>query len=174
MPSYELILTEAFAASALALNLFAYNQKRLGFYRILSGLSMLLLAIHFFRLEAYAAGVGCSLAFVRNIVSLRYNGIGITIVFVALNLAALAVELFYLRHGPEIFIAYSASLIFTIGTLRLSDVEQVRRWFTLAEGLNLVYGIIVGSIFGSVYSGLNFALLLVKWLLPKLKKINPV
>ena len=157
------LITELFAILALLANMIAYRQQRIKVYRLLSGLAMLLLAVHFFRLEAYAASVGCSLAVIRNLVSLKFNDWLTTSIFVAANLISLSVEWFYLKHGFEIFIAYSASIIFTIGTLRLHRVIDIRRWFTLAESLNLVYAILVGSLFGSVYSALNLLILLVFW-----------
>lgn len=166
---YSAVITELFAACALLVNLFAYKQKGVRKYRIYSGVAMLLLAIHFFRLDAYAAAVGCSLAVLRNIVSLKFNGWGITIVFVLFNIVGLSFEYLYLQHGAEVFVAYSASIIFTVGTLRLQDVVELRKWFTLAEALNLVYATIVGSIFGSVYSLLNLSILCIFWVKLALK-----
>ncbi len=158
------LITELFAAFALLANIVAYRQQQVKQYRIYSGFAMLLLAIHFFRLEAYAASVGCSLAVVRNVVSLKYNDWFTTGIFVAINLFGLGVEWFYLHHGSEIFIAYSASLIFTVGTLRLQNLVDIRRWFTLAEGLNLAYALVVGSVFGSIYSVFNLGVLAVFWI----------
>ncbi|MEO0444235.1 MAG: YgjV family protein [Pseudomonadota bacterium] len=165
MPTIDLalVLTEAFAACALLANIIAYKQAGLRAYRMYSGLAMLLLAIHFFRLEAYAASVGCSLAVIRNVVSLKFNDWATTSVFIALNLLGIVIEWFYLNHGAEIVIAYSASIIFTVGTLRLRHIVDIRRWFTLAESLNLFYALLVGSIFGSVYSLFNLIVLLVFW-----------
>jgi hypothetical protein len=129
-----------------------------------SGVAMLLLAIHFIRLEAHAACVGCSLAVVRNLVSLKFNDWLTTGFFVGLNLLSLSIEWFYLQHGAEIFIAYTASIIFTIGTLRLERIVDIRLWFTLAESLNLLYAVLVGSVFGSFYCLFNLAILLAFWL----------
>lgn len=159
------IIIESFAGLALLLNILAYQHKNIKNYRLFSGMSMLLLAIHFFQLEAYAATVGCSLAFIRNIVSLKFNDWLTTAIFVILNLISAGLEWFYYQHNDfEIFIAYSASIIFTVGTLRLQNIIDIRRWFTLAEGLNLTYGIIVGSVFGSIYSGLNLFILITFWI----------
>jgi hypothetical protein len=159
-----LVIAEIFAALALLANIVAYRQQNINSYRIFSGIAMLLLAIHFFQLEAYSASVGCSLAVIRNIVSLKFNDWITTSIFVAVNLISLCVEWFYLKHDLTIFIAYTASIIFTIGTLRLRQVIDIRRWFTLAEGLNLTYAILVGSLFGSIYSVVNLIVLLVFWI----------
>ena len=158
------LITELFAACALLANIVAYRQQQVRGYRIYSGCAMLLLAIHFLRLEAYAAAIGCSLAVVRNVVSLKYNDWLTTGIFVVINLVGLGIEWFYLHHGPEIFIAYTASLIFTVGTLRLENLVDIRRWFTLAEGLNLVYALVVGSVFGSIYSVFNLCVLAMFWI----------
>jgi hypothetical protein len=159
-----LILTELFAGLALIANVLAYQQQSIKAYRMYSGVAMLLLAIHFFRLEAHAACVGCSLAVVRNLVSLKFNDWLTTGFFVGLNLLSLSIEWFYLQHGAEIFIAYTASIIFTIGTLRLERIVDIRLWFTLAESLNLLYAVLVGSVFGSFYCLFNLAILLAFWL----------
>lgn len=158
-----LLITELFAAAALLANMFAYRQNAIKKYRVFSGIAMLFLCIHFFRLDAYAASVGTGLAVVRNVVSLKYNDWFTTGIFVALNFLGVGIEWFVLGHGAELFIAYTASLIFTIGTLRLTSVVEIRRWFTLAEGLNLWYAIIVGSVFGSIYSVFNLIVLGVFW-----------
>lgn len=165
MPTIDLTLavTELFAATALIINIIAYRQQSVKHYRVYSGIAMLLLAIHFFRLDAYAASIGCFLAVIRNIVSLKYNDWLTTAIFVGINILALAIEWFYLGSGAEIFIAYAASIIFTIGTLRLQNIISMRRWFTCAEGLSLLYAIVVGSIFGSIYSALNLVVLITFW-----------
>lgn|GEM_PF-165866 len=169
---YDFIITELFAACALVANLFAYRQKSVTHYRIYSGIAMLLLALHFARLEAYAAAVGCSLAVLRNIVSLKYNNWGVTAWFVLLNLLCLGFEWLYLNHGAEIFVAYTASIIFTVGTLRLQNILQIRKWFTLAEALNLIYAVVVGSVFGSIYSALNLCVLITFWISLARKKAD--
>lgn len=158
-----LIITELFAACALIVNIYAYRQVAIRDYRIYSGVAMFLLSIHFFRLEAYAAFVGTSLAFIRNIVSLKYNDWFTTGIFVALHFVGMGIEWFVLGHGVEVLIAYAAGIIFTIGTLRLQNTVDIRRWFTLAEALNLVYAIWVGSIFGSIYSIFNLIVLGAFW-----------
>jgi len=158
-----LIITESFAAVALIANIIAYRKTEVRDYRIYSGVALLLLSIHFFRLEAYAASVGTGLAVIRNIVSLKYNDWLTTCIFVALNIIGIIVEWFVLGHGAEIFIAYTASIIFTIGTIRLENIVDIRRWFTLAEGLNLFYAIYVGSIFATIYSLFNLIVLGMFW-----------
>jgi len=165
MPSFDtaLLITELFAVCALLVNIIAYRQSAIKHYRIYSGLAMLLLCVHFFRLEAYAASVGTALAVVRNIVSLKYNDWLTTGFFVVLNFIGMGVEWFVLGHGAEIFIAYTASIIFTVGTLRLQNILDIRRWFSLSEALNLWYSLIVGSIFGSIYSLFNLMVLAIFW-----------
>lgn len=160
----SLVITELFAFCALLANILAYRQHSVRAYRILSGLAMLLLAIHFIRLEAYAAGIGCSLAVLRNLVSLRFNDWFTTSLFVACNILALCVEWFYFQHGPELFIAYSASIIFTVGTLKLKNTVDMKRWFTLAEALNLWYAVWVGSVFGAIYCSFNLIVLSAFWI----------
>ena len=157
------LLTEAFALSALCFNMLAYKQQSIQRYRLLSGIAMLLLSIHFFRLEAYAASVGCGLAVIRNIVSLRINGWVVTFVFIALNLLFLAYEWFALAHGAEILLAYSVSIIFTVGTFRLSNTDQIKKLFFGAELLSIIYCIIVSSIFGMFYGLFNAAMIIYQW-----------
>lgn len=154
---------ESLAILALGANIYAYRQHLVQRYRIYSGLAMMLLSLHFFFLEAYAAGIGCGLAMIRNIVALRFNGWLCTGLFLAVNLLCFAYEWFVLHHGSEIIIAYTVSVIFTIGTLRIHQATQLKKLFLGAELLSIVYCVIIGSIFGSVYGLFNAAVITHWW-----------
>ena len=129
-------------------------------YRIFSGIAMLLLSTHYFMIGGLAAAIGCGLAVVRNIVSLRYNSWLVTGSFVAINIILMSWQFFYLEDSYNIFLAYAASIIFTIGTLRFTCVNKMRKAFISAEALSIVYAVLVGSIFGTVYSVLNISIII--------------
>lgn len=147
-----LLVAEAFGAVAVVLNFIGYRQNDINRYRFISALALASVSAHFFLLGAMAAGIGCALACVRNIVAMRYRQNWILYLFVILNLAFLAYELFVLNHSLMILIAYASSLIFTVGSIVLQDANQIRRWFVLAEVLGLVFALSVGSIFGSIFN----------------------
>lgn len=155
-------IAEAFGAVALVFNFIGYRQNEVNRYRALSAVALLSVSIHFFMLDAMAAGVGCMIASVRNIIALRYRSSFILYFFVALNVAFLLLEWFILKHGPLIFIAYASSLIFTVGSIVLQDAGKIRRWFVLAELLGLTYAIAVGSIFGTLFNISNLTSIFVK------------
>ncbi|WP_100658176.1 YgjV family protein [Alteromonas flava] len=145
-------LAEAFGAVAVILNFIGYRQNEINHYRFISALALASVSTHFFLLGAMAAGIGCMLASIRNIVAMRYRHNGILYLFIALNIGFLCYELFVLKHGLMILVAYASSLIFTVGSIVLQNATQVRRWFVLAEVLGLIYALSVGSIFGSVFN----------------------
>ena len=159
---------EGLAVLALGANIYAYRQNEVQRYRIYSGIAMLLLSLHFFALQAYAAGIGCGLAMIRNAVSLRFNGWLCTSIFIAINIVCFCYEWFILKHGPEILIAYTVSLIFTVGTLRINNASQLKKLFFSAELLSIIYCVIVGSIFGGIY-GLFNAMVILHWWVIKSK-----
>lgn len=146
---------ELFGAIAVVLNFIGYRQNDINRYRLISALALASVSTHFFLLGAMAAGIGCLLACIRNIVAMRYRSNHILYLFVALNLGFFFYEYFWLDHSAMIIIAYASSLIFTVGSIVLQDANLIRRWFVLAELLGLIYAISVGSIFGSVFNVTN-------------------
>lgn len=145
-------VAEGFGAVAVVLNFIGYRQQDINRYRAISAMALACVSVHFFMLGALAAGIGCLLACIRNIIAMRYRHTWIVFLFVTLNLLSLAYEWFILSHGPMILVAYASSLIFTVGTLMLQDADKLRRWFISAELLGLVYALSVGSVFGSVFN----------------------
>jgi hypothetical protein len=71
------------------------------------------------------------------------------------NLGFFFFELFWLDHSWTIIIAYASSLIFTVGSISLTSAKRIRQWFILAEVLGLIYAIMVGSIFGTIFNITN-------------------
>ncbi|MBE1298750.1 MAG: YgjV family protein [Alteromonadaceae bacterium] len=141
---------ESFAVFAMLINFVGYRQKDMNRYRLISGIAMLCLGTHFLLLDALAAAIGCYLAFFRNLISMVSQRGYIVLVFLALNIAFLLFELIVLQHGFLIILAYSASIIFTLGTFVLSNTQQMRRYFLVAETFNIIYAISVGSVMGTV------------------------
>jgi hypothetical protein len=150
-----LLVAEVFGAIAVIFNFIGYRQSDINRYRFISAIALLSISIHFFLLGAMAAGVGCMLACIRNIIAIRYRDTPILITFVSANLAFFFYELLWLEHGWLIVIAYASSLIFTIGSISLTSAKMIRQWFILAEVLGLIYAIMVGSIFGTVFNITN-------------------
>ena len=148
-------IAEFFGALAVVVNFIGYRQNDVNRYRLISALALTCLSAHFFLLGAMAAGVGCLLASIRNIVAMRYRSQYIVYLFVALNLGFFIYEYFWLNHSALIIVAYSSSLIFTVGSIVLQDANLIRRWFVFAELLGLIYAISVGSVFGTVFNLLN-------------------
>lgn len=153
---------ELFGAVALLLNVWAYRQDEVNRYRLISACSLIFISAHFLLLDALAAAIGCFLACVRNLVAMRFANRKTATFFVVVNLLACGYEWFYLQHSSIILIAYSSSLIFTVGSVLITDVNRIRRWFIVAESLGLVYAFLVGSIFGSLFNVFNLASILTK------------
>jgi hypothetical protein len=149
------IVAEAFGAIAVIFNFIGYRQNDINRYRVLSAIALFNVSIHFFLLGAMAAGVGCMLACVRNLVATRFRGLLVLLIFVALNLGFFFYELLWLNHSWTIVIAYISSLIFTVGSISLTSAQKIRQWFILAEILGLAYAVMVGSIFGTVFNITN-------------------
>ncbi len=141
---------ESFAVLAMLINFWAYRQTLVNRYRLISGIAMVCLGTHFLLLDAMAAAVGCYLAFARNLISMRTQNRNIVILFVILNVLFLLYELFVLDHGLFILLAYTASIIFTVGTFVLSSAQMMRKVFLVAVLLNLIYAIYVGSVMGTL------------------------
>jgi hypothetical protein len=150
------IVAEIFGAIAVIFNFIGYRQTDINRYRLISAIALLSVSIHFFLLgNAMAAGIGCLLACIRNVVATRYTGIPVLVTFVSLNLAFFFIELLYLGSGGIIAIAYTSSLIFTVGSISLKSAKAIRQWFILAELLGLIFAVLVGSIFGTVFNITN-------------------
>ncbi|MFT6267746.1 MAG: hypothetical protein ACJAVV_000545 [Alphaproteobacteria bacterium] len=150
------ILAEAFGAIAVILNFIGYRQHDVNRYRFISGIALAAVSTHFFLLgNAEAAGIGCALACVRNFVAMKYRGKPILALFVLANIGFFFYEWFYLDSTWIILIAYTSSLIFTVGSIVLTSAARMRQWFVLAELLGLTFAIMVGSIFGTVFNITN-------------------
>ena len=148
---------ESIGALAVILNAIGYRQNDVNAYRLWVALALAAISTHFFLLGAMAAGIGCALACVRNIIAMRTQHWLVAAVFVTGNLGFLGWEFFILEHSALVFIAYASSIIFTLGTVLLNDATRIRQWFILAEGLGLIYALSVGSIFGSVFNIVNLS-----------------
>jgi hypothetical protein len=156
------VTAEGFGAAALLFNIIAYRQDDMRRYLIFSGCSMACLSLHFYLLAAFAAAIGCGLAALRNAVALKSRASWVVVVFVSLNMSAMLIEYFVLHHGPLLFLAYASGFIFTVGSIVITQVEVMRRWFLLAEGLGCLYALIVGSIFGTIFNLVNISNILLK------------
>ncbi len=166
------LLSEAFGALAVVLNFVGYRQQEINKYRFISALALASVSAHFFLLgNAEAAGIGCALASIRNIIAMKYRGKSILIIFVLLNILFFLYEWFYLQSAWIILIAYTSSMLFTVGSIVLQSAIKVRQWFIFAEVLGLLYAIIVGSIFGTIFNISNlFSILYTLYLDRKLAK----
>ncbi|MBF7075007.1 YgjV family protein [Glaciecola sp. MH2013] len=155
------ILAEAFGAVAVIFNFIGYRQTDINRYRLISAVALLSVSVHFFLLgNAYAAGIGCLLACIRNVVATRYTGLPVLFTFVGLNIAFFIFELIYLDSSGIIIIAYASSLIFTVGSISLKSATAIRQWFILAELLGLIFAVLVGSIFGTIFNITNLCSIL--------------
>jgi hypothetical protein len=148
----QIVIAEVFGAIAVVVNFIGYRQQDINRYRLISAVALAAVSTHFFMLGALAAGIGTALASVRNLIAIYYRGNAILALFVVLNIAFFTYEWGYLDSPWFIIIAYSSSMIFTVGSIIFTRAAQVRQWFILAELLGLVYSIIVGSIFGTIFN----------------------
>ena len=150
------LIAEAFGAVAVVLNFIGYRQQQMNHYLLISALALACVSAHFFLLDnAEAAGIGCALASVRNFVAMKYRGRAVLVVFVLANICFFFYEWFYLGSAWIIVIAYTSSLIFTVGSIILKSAARMRQWFVLAELLGLTFSILVGSIFGTIFNITN-------------------
>ena len=156
------IVAEGFCAIAVVLNFIGYRQTNVDKYLLISAFALSALSVHFFMLDAMAAGIGTLLASVRNFIAIKHRSNAILFFFVAVNLGFLAYEWFVLEHSWIIFIAYASSLIFTVGSLVIRNTHTIRKVFLVAETLGLLYAISVGSIFGTVVNVSNLISILSK------------
>jgi len=157
-----LVVAEAFGALAVVLNFIGYRQNRVDRYLLISAFGLLSLSVHFFMLEAMAAGVGTLLAGLRNFIAIKNRSRWILFFFIGANVFFLFYEWFVLQHSGNIFIAYASSLIFTVGSIVLREAEKIRRYFLVAETLGLMYALTVGSIFGTVFNISNLISIVTK------------
>ncbi len=148
-------VAEAFGAVAVVLNFIGYRQFNVDKYLLISAFALAALSVHFFMLDAMAAGIGTLLASARNLIAIKHRSRIILFFFIAINMGFLAYEWFVLQHDWIIFVAYTSSLIFTIGSLVIRDTHTIRKVFLVAETLGLIYAISVGSIFGTVFNVSN-------------------
>jgi len=155
-------LAEGFGAIAVILNFIGYRQNDVNRYRFISAMALGFVSTHFFMLGAMAAGIGCALACIRNLVAIKYRGHHVLATFVALNLGFFCYEFFALQHGWIIVVAYASSMIFTVGSIAIDNAKKIRQWFILAELLGLTYAILVGSIFGTIFNITNLFSILFK------------
>ena len=156
------ITAELIGACALGFNIVAYRQNEMARYLIFSGFSMACLSLHFYLLEAFAAAIGCGLAALRNAVALKSRASWVVVVFVTLNISAMLIEYFVLKHGALLFLAYCSGFIFTVGSIVITQVEVMRRWFLVAEALGCLYAVIVGSVFGTIFNAINMINIVIK------------
>lgn len=166
------LLAEAFGAVAVVVNFIGYRQTDVNRYRLISAIALASVSVHFFMLDALAAGIGCLLACIRNIVAIYYRGNHVLFFFVALSLAFFAYEWWVIDSPWIILIAYASSLIFTVGSIVFTSADQVRRWFILAEVLGLMYAILVGSIFGTIFNISNLVSII--WVLVRDRRLQRV
>ena len=163
MPEISTVfVAEALAALALLINFIGYRQANINHYRLISALALVCLGVHFLMIDAMAAGVACLLSCVRNLIAAVTQHLSVVIVFVAINVGFWLYEALVLEHSWIIAFAYVSSIIFTVGTILLKTTGAIRKWFILAEGLGLVYALLVGSIFGSVFNFANLVSIAVK------------
>jgi hypothetical protein len=169
------IIAEAFGAFAVVVNFIGYRQQEMNRYLFISGLALASVSTHFFLLgNAEAAGIGCALASVRNFVAIKYRGKRILALFVFANISFFFYEWFYLDSAWIIVIAYTSSLIFTVGSIVLTSAARMRQWFVLAEILGLTFAILVGSIFGTIFNITNLTSIIMTLLKDyKSNKQNP-
>ncbi len=154
-------LAEAFGAIAVVLNFIGYKQQDINRYRLISAMALAAVSTHFFLLgNAEAAGIGCALACVRNLIAIKYRGHFVLGFFILANVLFFLYEWFYLDSAWIILFAYTSSMIFTVGSITLKSALKIRQWFVLAEALGLVFAILVGSIFGTIFNVSNLASIL--------------
>jgi hypothetical protein len=151
-----------FGALALVINFIGYRQETVYRYRLVTAFALAFLSLHFFLLGAMAAGIGLAIGAVRNIVALRYQSVSVLLVFILLNIVFCLWEWFVLQNEVYLFIAYTAAMIFTVGSIVLKSATTIRRWFIVAESLMLVYSLIVLSPFGVLFNVSNLTSIFLK------------
>jgi hypothetical protein len=154
-------LAESLGLLAIVLNFVAYRQDKINHYRVISAFALLSLSFHFFLIDAMAAGIACMLSVFRNMVAIRTQATWVVVLFVGLNLVFCAYE-WWLGHGWIIVLAYTSSIIFTVGSIVLQSANTLRLWFIWAESLGLSYAVLMGSISGSLFNLINLTSIFIK------------
>lgn len=67
------IVAEGFGAIAVVLNFIGYRQTNVDKYLLISAFALSALSVHFFMLDAMAAGIGTLLASVRNFIAIKHR-----------------------------------------------------------------------------------------------------
>lgn len=165
------LLAESFGVAALVLNFIAYRQPSANRYRLISAIALGSLSVHFFMIDAMAGSIVTGIAFFRNLIALRWQGPWVLWSFVGVNIAFLLYEIMFPQGGQAVYwalaLAYSSSIIFTVGSIKLNDPDLIRRWFLVAEVLGLMYSVLVGSVSGTVFNIVNLTSILLKLLQDK-------
>lgn len=165
------VLAESFGVAALVLNFIAYRQPSANRYRLISAIALGSLSVHFFMIDAMAGSIVTGIAFFRNLIAMRWQGPWVLWSFVAANLVFLLYEIMVPQGGEPVYwalaLAYSSSIIFTVGSIKLNDPDLIRRWFLVAEVLGLMYSVLVGSVSGTVFNIVNLTSILLKLLQDK-------
>lgn len=146
------IVAEAFGALALVINFIGYRQNNINRYLLISAVSLACISVHFFLLDAMAAGIACGLASARNVIAVWNRSNSVLVFFVLVNIGFFLYEWFVLENSWIIWLAYTSSLIFTVGSIVLRDAIKIRQLFIFAELFGLAYALLVGSIFGSIFN----------------------
>ncbi|WP_113905940.1 YgjV family protein [Aliidiomarina celeris] len=152
---------------ALVTNFIAYRAESANTYRLIAALALAFLSSHFFMQGALAGGIALGIGAVRNIVAMKYTQKRILFGFVAVNIGFCLWEWLYLGNSAILFIAYASALIFTVGTIVLTNATAIRRWFILAELLGLIYAAFIGSTFGVLFNLSNLVSIVLKLLSDK-------
>lgn len=165
------VLAESFGVAALVLNFIAYRQPSANRYRLISAIALGSLSVHFFMIDAMAGSIVTGIAFFRNLIAMRWQGPWVLWSFVVANLVFLLYEIMVPQGGEPVYwalaLAYSSSIIFTVGSIKLNDPDLIRRWFLVAEVLGLMYSVLVGSVSGTVFNIVNLTSILLKLLQDK-------
>ncbi|RUO36429.1 YgjV family protein [Aliidiomarina sanyensis] len=151
-----------FGAAALITNFIGYRQDTVNGYRFVVAFALAFLSVHFFLLGAMAAGIGLAIGAVRNIVAMRYQSVPVLLIFVGLNVFFCLVEWFVFKNSPILFIAYTASLIFTVGSVILKSADTIRKWFIVAETMMLCYAFLIFTPFGMLFNISNLTSIFLK------------
>lgn len=156
------IWIQIFGAAALIMNFIGYRQETVNGYRFVTAFALAFLSVHFFMLGAMAAGIGLAIGSVRNIVAMRYQSMPVLLGFVLINVVFCLIEWFILKNPATLFIAYTASLIFTVGSVILKSADTIRKWFIVAESLMFIYALLVFSPFGMLFNLSNLTSIFLK------------
>lgn len=158
----EELFAHLFGALAVIINFIGYRQNDVNRYRFVSAIGLIFLGLHFLLIDAMAAGVACLLSSLRNFIAMKTQHVSVVVIFVGLNLAFFAYEWFVLDHGALIIVAYTSSIIFTVGSVVLDSATRIRQWFIVAESLGLIYAMAVGSVFGVIFNISNLISIVTK------------